>query len=137
MDERKVQGLTKAQFTEKCIEQANKINPNWERDVFKVENFNPKQIWASASSTSGLALSSIGTKFFNEALNLKPYTLEAKHMNSRTIIKLASTMPWPYTMARFPGMVETKIGIYSSEVAVWAALYDNDLQQLLEAYSRS
>lgn len=131
-----IQGLTKAQFTEKCIEEANVINPNWEREVFGVETFNSKQIWASPSSTSGLALSSIGTRFFNECLGLKPYVLETKNMPSRTIIQLASTMPWPYTMAKFPGMVATKVGIYSSEVAVWAALYDNDLEQLIEAYSR-
>jgi hypothetical protein len=136
MEERKIHGLTKEEFTAKCMDQATAINPNWERDIFNVETFVPKMIWASASPTSGLALSSTGTKFFNEALGLQPYLLETKHMPSKTIIKLASAMPWPYTMARFPGMVATRIGIYSSEVAVWAALYDNDLEQLLEAYSR-
>ena len=136
MSERTVQGLTKAEFVQECMKQADQINPNWEKEIFGVETFNPKLIWASSTPTAGLALSGVGVRFFNEALQLEPYILETKFMPSKTIIKLASTMPWPYATARFPGHVATNIAIYSSEVAVWAALYDNDLEQLLEAYSR-
>jgi hypothetical protein len=137
MKERKIKGLTKAEFIETCIAKANEINPNWEREIFQVENFVPKVIWQSASPTSGLALSGIGAKFFNDALKLKPYFLDTKYLTSREIIKLAAIMPWPYAMATFPGVLTTRIAIYSAEVAVWAALYDNDLDKLLEAYSRT
>jgi len=136
MELRTIQGLTKEEFTQKCIDKADEINPKWEREVFHVTTFNPKLIWASPAPTSGLALSSIGTKFFNEALLLTPYHMEVDKLPNRLIIRLATNMPWPYTMARFPGMVATRIGIYSSEVAVWAALHDNDLERLLEGYSR-
>lgn len=137
MDPRKIHGLTKAEFLETCIAKADELNPNWQREIFKVENFISKIIWQSSTPTTGFALSAVGSKFFNEALQLKPYYLDTKRLSSRSIIKLATTMPWPYAIATFPGVLTTRIAIYSSEVAVWAALYANDLDQLLEAYSRT
>lgn len=136
MEIRKIKGLSKAEFLTKCIDIANEINPNWEQDIFKLDNLAPKLIWNSASDSHGFALSTVGAKFFEQALQLTPYYIEVKLLYSKDLINLNKRMPWPYVAGRFEGSLFTKIGIYSSEVAVWAALYDNDLEKLLEAYSR-
>jgi len=133
---RKIKGLSKAEFLEKCIAIADELNPNWEREIFNCDNFVPNVVWNSANDNHGFALSFVGGKFFEQALQLTPYYLEVQFLYSKDLINLNKRMPWPYTAGRFEGSLVTKIGIYSSEVAVWAALYDNDLEQLLQAYSR-
>jgi hypothetical protein len=114
---------------------ANEINPNWEREIFNCDNFVPSVVWNSSNDTHGFALSFVGGKFFEQALQLTPYYLEVQFLYSKDLINLNKRMPWPYTAGRFEGSLVTKIGIYSEAVAVWAALYDNDLNALLEAYS--
>ena len=136
MESRKIQGMTKEQFLEKCLTIADQLNPTWEQDYFNVDNFVPATIWNSSSGIHGFALSFIGGKFFEQALQLTPYFLEVRLLYNKDLLNLNKRMPWPYTAGRFEGSLTTKIGIYSSEVAVWAALYDNDLDLLLEAYSR-
>ena len=132
---RKIKGLTKAEFLEKCMEKANELNPNWESDIFNCDNFVPSVIWNSANDAHGFALSFVGAKFFERALQLTPYYMEVRFLYSRDLLDLNKRMPWPYSAGRFEGALITKIGIYSQEVAVWAALYDNDLDALIEAYS--
>ena len=132
---RRIKGLSKAQFLERCMTIANEINPNWEREIFNCDNFVPSVVWNSSNDTHGFALSFVGGKFFEQALQLTPYYLEVQFLYSKDLINLNKRMPWPYTAGRFEGSLVTKIGIYSEAVAVWAALYDNDLNALLEAYS--
>ena len=136
MEARTIKGMPKAQFLSECIEIANKINPTWEQDVFSTDNFIPSVIWTSSCDSNGFALSAVGARFFQECLKLTPYTIEVRFLYSGDILKLSKRMPWPYTAGRFEGSLMTKVGIYSQEVAVWAALYDNDLDALLEAYSQ-
>ena len=133
MEIRKIKGLTKAEFLEKAIKIADDLNPNWERDIFNCDNFVPSVVWNSANDTHGFALSFVGGKFFEQALQLTPYYLETRFLYSRDLLDLNKRMPWPYSASRFEGSLITKIGIYSQEVAVWAALYDNDLDALIEA----
>ena len=135
MDNRTIKGMSKAQFLDECIEIANDINPNWQRDVFNMDNFIPNVIWTAPGDRNGFALSAIGARFFQQCLHLTPYTVEVKFLYSGDIIRLSKRMPWPYTAGRFEGSLMTKVGIYSQEVAVWAALYDNDLNALLDAYN--
>jgi hypothetical protein len=136
METRTIKGMPKAQFLNECIKLADEINPSWEHDVFATDNFVPSVIWTSSCDSNGFALSTVGARFFQECLQLTPYFIECRFLYSGDIIKLSKRMPWPYTAGRFNGSLMTKIGIYSQEVAVWAALYDNDLEALLEAYSR-
>lgn len=136
MEIRYLNGMTKAQFLEQCIEIADGLNPNWQQDIFHLDNFVPSIVWNTACDSRGFALSAIGGKFFEEALQLTPYYIECKFMYSGDILRLSKLMPWPYTSSKYEGSLITRIGIYSSEVAVWAALYDNDLELLLKAYSR-
>ena len=136
MSVRKIQGLTKAEFLDMCLAKADELNPNWEQDYFHVNNFVPKTIWVNSGESSGFALTPIGGRFFECALQLEPYYIETHFMYSKDHITLSRRMPWPYTAGRFDGSLITKIGIFSREVAVWAALYDNDLEKLLQAYSR-
>ena len=136
MEKRTIKGLSKEQFVEECITIAALKNPGWERDIFNVDNFIPRLIWNTPAEDKGFALSTIGASFFENALGLTPYYLEVRFLYSKDLLELAKRMPWPYSSGRFEGSLITKVGIYSSEVAVWAALYDNDLNALLEAYSR-
>ena len=127
---RKINGLTKAEFVNKCILKADEINPTWSLDIFKSVDIDPKSIWKSADETHGFSLSFVGEIFFNEALQLTPYYIETMILYNKDLVNLNKHMPWPYVVDI------KKIGIYSSEVAVWAALCDNDLDALLKAYSR-
>ncbi len=128
---RKINGvLTKAEFSQECMLKADEINPTWVFDVFKWDDFDPDGMWTSADPTHGFSLSFTGKKFFDKALLLTPYNIETMVLYNRDLVSLFKHMPWPYTVD-----VKT-VGIYSSEVAVWAALYDNDLDELLKAYSR-
>jgi len=135
MIERTIRGMPKAQFLAECIKLADELHPNWQRDIFQMANFIPSVIWTAANDSNGFALSTIGARFFQECLNITPYYIECRFLYSGDIIKLSKRMPWPYTAGRFEGSLMTKVGIYSQEVAVWAALYDNDLEALLDAYS--
>jgi len=129
--------MTKKKFLEECIIIADKLNPTWEQDFFHVNNFVPATIWNSVSNTHGFALSPLGGRFFEQALQLTPYYIKTDLLYSKDLVNLNKRMPWPYTVGKFDGSLNTKIGIYSAEVAVWAALYNNDLELLLEAYSRT
>ncbi len=133
---RTIKGMSKKQFLAKCIILADELNSNWEQEFFNVDNFVPTSIWNSPSEIHGFALSFIGGKFFEQALQLTPYYIKTDLLYSKDLLDLNKRMPWPYTAGKFEGSLTTKVGIYSSEVAVWAALYDNDLELLLEAYSR-
>lgn len=127
---RKINGMTKAEFTAECIAKADKINPTWSRDIFTCDDFDSTLMWISADPTHGFSLSFAGKKFFDEVLQLTPYYIKTVLLYNKDLVDLNKHMPWPYT-------VDFKtIGIYSSEVAVWAALYNNDLNALLKAYSR-
>ena len=134
---RKIKGMTKDIFLKECISIANRLNPTWEQDYFHVDNFVPTSIWNAVSNTRGFALSFIGGQFFEKALQLTPYYIKTDLLYSKDLINLNKRMPWPYIAGKYEGTLNTRIGIYSSEVAVWAALYNNDLERLLEAYSRT
>ena len=134
---RLIKGLTKDEFMTKCLEIADDINPTWERDIFKLDNLAPNLVWKSSSDQHGFSLSFVGGKFFEEALQLTPYYLNVEFLHSKDLLDLNKRMPWPYTVNRYDGSLITRIGIYSAEVAVWAALYDNDLNALIEAYARN
>ena len=128
---RKINGITKAEFEKECISKADEINPGWLHDIFKWDDFNPGVMWTSAAPTHGFALSFTGKKFFDKALQLTPYYIETMVLYNKDLVDLYRYMPWPYTVDN------RTVGIYSSEVAVWAALYDNDLDELLKAFSRT
>jgi len=141
---RRISGLSKSQFITECIKQADLNNPSWRQDIFSVYRHSEDEttdavsslIWTAQSAFAGFALSRIGVKFFESGLNLIPYYINSEPLTSRGIVDLDKLMPWPYATAAFPGMTKMRIAIYSSEVAVWAALYDNDLDKLLDAYAR-
>lgn len=128
--------MTKAEFADKCMIIAEELNPNWKQDIFQCDIFVPKIIWNSATAVHGLALSIAGGKFFEQALQLTPYYIKTRLLHSKELIDLNKVMPWPYTVTRVEQEFAVMVGIYSSEVAVWAALYDNDLEELLTAYAR-
>jgi len=144
MDIRRISGLSKSQFITECIKQADIIGSYWRRNIFSVYGYSEDEttdavsslVWTAQSSFAGFALSGHGVKFFESGLNLIPYYINSKPLTSRGIVHLDKLMPWPYATSKLPGTAMMRIAIYSSEVAVWAALYNNNLDKLLNAYAR-
>jgi hypothetical protein len=134
MTRRRIGSLSKEQFLDACIEKATAINSNWQQDSCKVKTVTSRHIWMSAAEDQGFALRPIGTLFFKDALQITPYYIAAQHITSQKIVTLNNVMPWPYSIEHNAAV--QNICIFSSEVAVWAALYGNSLDALLEAYSR-
>ena len=118
-------------------EQAFDRNPNWQETIFKNGNVDKQSIWSAPGPKFGLNLSEVGLVFFQKALQIIPYNIKSNiRLTNHNIIRMNKLMPWPYYMARGAGFSHILISIYSSEVSIWAALYDNDIEKLLEAYSR-
>ncbi len=143
---RTINGILKAEFTDRCFAKATEIDPEWPRKLYGRDEVKPEELWLAPSPSMGFSLTSIGNVFFEKALQLSPYIIDSNvRMTSDTIVKLDKLMPWPYYVGqmggmRYTGMVPSpniRFSLYSSEVAVWAALYDNDILKLLEAYGRN
>jgi len=137
MSLRTIKGLTKKEFIESCYELATKENPNWMMDDFKTDRFDDSWVWVTKASNSGFAVSKTGMRFLTKSLKIKPYIIEANpyRMLGSTIVKLDRYMPWPYRMEHtVSGVI---FYLFSSEVAVWAAMYDNDINKLLDIYEQS
>lgn len=131
-----IKGLTKEEFGLKCIELADDINPDWREEVFNVTKFEPDWIWKSpASRNHGFALTNAGAKLLEECLNVTPYVIvSSERASGELLVRLDKCMPWPYVI--YPYIGETQVLLYSTEMAVWAALQDNDLMKLIEMFER-
>jgi len=144
MATRYIDGMTKHDFITSCFAKASEINSDWEQEVFSMPMGTAKDsldslVWKSSADTYGLQLSVSGSLFFSSALQLTPYQIEvnSRDMSNKIMLGLSKYMPWPYAITYSTRNMESKyiISMYSSEVAVWAAMFDNNIERILESYN--
>jgi len=139
---RTIKGKSKTEFMLDCFAKAREINPGWTKEIFHFNGAYDEEtltslMWKNSSDVHGLQLSITGDLFFKQALKLDPYEIQIDSITGMRVVQMSKNLPWPYTVSllRPPGNGYT-VTLYSEEVAVWAALYGNDIDKLMEAYSR-
>lgn len=132
-----INGMTKSEFAEYLIGEADKINSKWQEErFFTNKEIESEWIWRSVGDQYGFALSALGINLFEKVLGITPYILEGDtNFNGDLVVRLDKYMPYPYYYtANLQGPL---LFIYSSEVTIMAALYNNDLNKLLDMYELS
>lgn len=129
-----INGLTKEKFAAFCYEKADELRPGWRKEVFFTDDEIPTEwIWKAPREDHGFALSALGINLLEKCLGMEPYIIETdRSLSSELILDLAHYMPWPYYIV--PNLPGSKLHIYSREVAVWAALQNNDIEKIIHMY---
>lgn len=93
-----------------------------------------KAVWKNTSLTGGMALTSLGTEYFINLLNLQHWDFSVSTTTSADILMMERYMPSPYYLTPGKSKTHKNLILFDETVATQLILYNNDLKLFLRAY---